>query len=309
MCGVGAELGQAMNELAFDELDAPVARLHTEPLIAIRSRRRSSARCWSTPTRSSRRRADVSMAAPPVPWHWRYRLAAATPPCAAPAAARSSPPAPQRPRRRRLPPSRRSTASRSPCPSATSPSAKARSCAGRRRKATRVKAGELVAEIETDKAVVEIEAPVAGVLARIEEAGRRGREDGRPHRRRSPGLIEQHASSGDHHANPVCELVWDRRCRGRAAPLSGHRLHRRPRARRRIEPIAACGPQRRCHRQLFADRRPCREARRVPERVGSWCAPASASTISTSRAGARAACRSATPPTTAPPRSPITPWR
>jgi len=32
-----------------------------------------------------------------------------------------------------------------------------------------VKAGELVAEIETDKAVVEIEAPVAGVLARIEE--------------------------------------------------------------------------------------------------------------------------------------------
>ena len=30
-----------------------------------------------------------------------------------------------------------------------------------------VKAGELVAEIETDKAVVEIEAPVAGELARI----------------------------------------------------------------------------------------------------------------------------------------------
>jgi 2-oxoisovalerate dehydrogenase E1 component len=32
-----------------------------------------------------------------------------------------------------------------------------------------VKAGELIAEIETDKAVVEIEAPIAGVLARIEE--------------------------------------------------------------------------------------------------------------------------------------------
>ena len=32
-----------------------------------------------------------------------------------------------------------------------------------------VKAGELVAEIETDKAVVEIEAPVAGVLAEIVE--------------------------------------------------------------------------------------------------------------------------------------------
>ena len=30
-----------------------------------------------------------------------------------------------------------------------------------------VRAGDLVAEIETDKAVVEIEAPAAGVLARI----------------------------------------------------------------------------------------------------------------------------------------------
>ncbi len=33
-----------------------------------------------------------------------------------------------------------------------------------------VTAGELLAEIETDKAVVEIEAPCAGTLARIEHA-------------------------------------------------------------------------------------------------------------------------------------------
>jgi 2-oxoisovalerate dehydrogenase E1 component len=32
-----------------------------------------------------------------------------------------------------------------------------------------VKSGELVVEIETDKAVVEVEAPVAGILARIEQ--------------------------------------------------------------------------------------------------------------------------------------------
>ena len=32
-----------------------------------------------------------------------------------------------------------------------------------------VKAGELIAEIETDKAVVEIEAPVSGALAAIDE--------------------------------------------------------------------------------------------------------------------------------------------
>jgi 2-oxoisovalerate dehydrogenase E1 component len=34
----------------------------------------------------------------------------------------------------------------------------------------KVAAGELIAEIETDKAVVEIEAPLAGRLARIEQA-------------------------------------------------------------------------------------------------------------------------------------------
>lgn len=33
-----------------------------------------------------------------------------------------------------------------------------------------VASGELIAEIETDKAVVEIEAPVSGRLARIEQA-------------------------------------------------------------------------------------------------------------------------------------------
>ena len=34
----------------------------------------------------------------------------------------------------------------------------------------KVKAGEIVAEIETDKAVVEIEAPIDGVLGPIEQA-------------------------------------------------------------------------------------------------------------------------------------------
>ena len=34
---------------------------------------------------------------------------------------------------------------------------------------TRVRQGDLIVEIETDKAVVEIEAPCAGILARIEQ--------------------------------------------------------------------------------------------------------------------------------------------
>jgi 2-oxoisovalerate dehydrogenase E1 component len=32
MCGLGGEIAQAVNELAWDELDAPVARLHTAPV-------------------------------------------------------------------------------------------------------------------------------------------------------------------------------------------------------------------------------------------------------------------------------------
>ena len=31
MCGMGGEIAQTINELAFDELDGPVARLHTAP--------------------------------------------------------------------------------------------------------------------------------------------------------------------------------------------------------------------------------------------------------------------------------------
>ena len=46
-----------------------------------------------------------------------------------------------------------------------------------------VKAGELIAEIETDKAVVEIEAPVSWDARPDRPAGRCGRADGRAHRR------------------------------------------------------------------------------------------------------------------------------
>ncbi|MFX9552171.1 transketolase C-terminal domain-containing protein, partial [Acinetobacter baumannii] len=31
MCGLGGEIAQTINELAFDELDAPPGRLHTAP--------------------------------------------------------------------------------------------------------------------------------------------------------------------------------------------------------------------------------------------------------------------------------------
>ena len=167
MCGVGAELGQAMNELAFDELDAPVARLHTEPLSHPLAPALERAMLVDADKIVEAAR-GVSMAARRCPGTGA-RPRTATPPCRGARSTPAAAPRPAAPLPPPAPPSRRSTASRSPCRSATSPSAKARSCAGRRRTATRVKAGELVAEIETDKAVVEIEAPVAGILARIEQ--------------------------------------------------------------------------------------------------------------------------------------------
>jgi len=169
MCGVGAELGQAMNELAFDELDAPVARLHTEPVIH--------------PLAPALERAilvdadkivaavgDVIAGRPPVPWHWRAVTGLAP--------AGASLPSP-----RSAPAVAEPAASRSDRPKAEEPLdgeaitmpfgdltiSEGKIVRWAKAVGDSVKAGELVAEIETDKAVVEIESPVAGVLAQIAE--------------------------------------------------------------------------------------------------------------------------------------------
>ena len=164
MCGIGAELGQAMNELAFDQLDAPVARLHTDPL--------------SHPLAPALERAmlvdadrivvaarDVIAGRPPIPWHWRSASDGAAAPPAAGA--------------RRQGGVSRCPAAQSEAPptdgeAITMPFGDLTISEGKivrwaKAAGDTVKAGELVAEIETDKAVVEIEAPVAGILARIEQ--------------------------------------------------------------------------------------------------------------------------------------------
>lgn len=169
MCGVGAELGQAMNEIAFDELDAPVGRLHTEPV--------------SHPLAPSLERMmlvdaakiiaaarDVVAGRAPVPWHWRYPgLAAATPAVGAqPVSAAVSPMAAAAPVKPASP------SSRNGGEAITMPFGDLTVSEGTivrwvKAEGDTVKAGDLVAEIETDKAVVEIEAPAAGKLA-IEQA-------------------------------------------------------------------------------------------------------------------------------------------
>jgi 2-oxoisovalerate dehydrogenase E1 component len=165
MCGVGAELGQAMNELAFDQLDAPVARLHTEPLSHPLAPSLERAMLVDADKIAEAARSCVN-GRPPVPWHWRSAsggVAATAPAPAQPAAMPSvgaAAPAPAEPPVDGEP--------------ITMPFGDLTVSEGKivrwaKKVGEGVRAGELVAEIETDKAVVEIEAPVAGILSHIEQ--------------------------------------------------------------------------------------------------------------------------------------------
>jgi len=160
MCGVGAELGQAMNEIAFDELDAPVGRLHTEPVshpLAPSLERMMLVDTGKIVAAAK----QVMEGRAPVPWHWRYPgLAAANPEPAAvaspPAAAAPATPAP---------PSASGSGEPITMPFGDLTVSEGTIVRWVKAEGDAVKAGELVAEIETDKAVVEIEAPAAGKLA------------------------------------------------------------------------------------------------------------------------------------------------
>jgi 2-oxoisovalerate dehydrogenase E1 component len=177
MCGVGAELGQAMNELAFDYLDAPVARLHTDamthPFAPVLER---AMLIHADAIVASSLRVIAGEARPPR--RARSGLGAVATPAAATATA--IPPAP-------------TTGGGAPAPvpvAASAAPAAATPAAGEplmmpfgdltvsegklirwvKKLGDRVAAGELVVEVETDKAVVEIEAPCDGRLVQLLEA-------------------------------------------------------------------------------------------------------------------------------------------
>jgi 2-oxoisovalerate dehydrogenase E1 component len=72
MMGVGAELGQAMNELVFDQLDAPVARLHTAPVTHPFGPALERAMLVNADRVVARAREVLAGIATP-PWRWRGR--------------------------------------------------------------------------------------------------------------------------------------------------------------------------------------------------------------------------------------------
>jgi 2-oxoisovalerate dehydrogenase E1 component len=164
MCGMGGEIAQTINELAFDELDAPVGRLHTAPTSHPFAPVLERAMLVDAPA-VMRGVRSVLAGTPPVPDHWHNTGLSAfgVRPVAAPAKPAPVPPAPTT----RAPAVDGEEAITMPFGDLTVSEGKVVKWL----KATgdAVRAGDVVAEIETDKAVVEIEAPIAGTLGNIEQ--------------------------------------------------------------------------------------------------------------------------------------------
>ncbi|MBV8911524.1 MAG: hypothetical protein JOZ05_00635, partial [Acetobacteraceae bacterium] len=155
--GVGAELGQSVMELAFDWLDAPVARLHTGPVTHPFGPALERAMLVGAEQIAAAAR-ELLQGRVREPARWRGGVNAPRPISATPE--RQAPPGPpaQTPRLEGEP--------------VTMPFGDLTVDSGKlvrwvREDGARVKQGELVAEVETDKALVEIEAPAAGVLRHL----------------------------------------------------------------------------------------------------------------------------------------------
>ncbi|MBM2712680.1 dehydrogenase [Mesorhizobium caraganae] len=162
MCGLGGEIAQAINELAFDELDAPPGRLHTAPTSHPFAPVLERAMLVDT-DRIVQGVRDVIAGKPPVPDHWYtvgLKSAAPVKPAPVPAKVAQAPPPAQAPASDDEP--------------ITMPFGDLTVSEGTVVKWLKavgdaVKEGELIAEIETDKAVVEIEAPISGKLSAIDQ--------------------------------------------------------------------------------------------------------------------------------------------
>jgi 2-oxoisovalerate dehydrogenase E1 component len=163
MCGLGGEIAQSINELAFDELDAPVGRLHSAPVSHPFAPILERAMVIDT-SRIVEAVKAVIAGRPPVPDHWRTTgqtpvsapMQTLQPPSSAaarPAVARSAD----------------TMGEPVLMPFGDLTISEGRLVVWRKQVGDRVTAGEVIAEIETDKAVIEIEAERDGTLVAIEQ--------------------------------------------------------------------------------------------------------------------------------------------
>ncbi|WP_262268803.1 thiamine pyrophosphate-dependent enzyme [Microvirga yunnanensis] len=164
MFGVGAELGQSMNELCFDHLDAPVARLHTAPVTHPFAPSLEGAMLVSTDRIVAAARRLLRGEVDPIDRAGRFAAAGR----GAAEEVDNLPVRQTRPHVEAVAPMRGSIEG---IP-ITMPFGDLTVNEGKlvkwyRRLGDSVAQGDHVADIETDKAVVEIESPASGVLAEI----------------------------------------------------------------------------------------------------------------------------------------------
>jgi 2-oxoisovalerate dehydrogenase E1 component len=158
MCGLGGEIAASIGELAFDELDAPVARLHLEPVSHPFSPGLENA---VLPSVEKIVAAAAALVAGHVPVTRRATtrrgpLQAAPVAATQPEVARSAPAKPQ------------AVAGEPICmPHGDLTVSEAKVVKWLKAEGDTVAAGEGVVEVETDKAVMEIEAPASGQLIQV----------------------------------------------------------------------------------------------------------------------------------------------
>ena len=161
MCGMGGEIAQAINELAYDELDGPPGRLHTAPTshpfapVLERAMLVDTARIMDGVR-------NVIAGTPPVPDHWHTTGIVADATIAAPAPVATAPVA-------AAPPAASSGDEPINMPFGDLTVSEGTLVKWLKAVGDQVNEGDVVAEIETDKAVVEIEAPASGTLSAIDQ--------------------------------------------------------------------------------------------------------------------------------------------
>lgn len=166
MYGLGGELAQSINELCFDELDGPVARLHTAPLTHPFAPSLERAMLVSAEMIVARARRVVEGYADPIARVGSGLMAGSATTETRPA------PSPRRPTATAAKPTAAAVQAPADGELITMPFGDLTVSEGRlikwlRNKGDALTVGEHVADIETDKAVVEIEAPRSGILTDI----------------------------------------------------------------------------------------------------------------------------------------------
>jgi 2-oxoisovalerate dehydrogenase E1 component len=168
MCGLGGEIAAAMMELAFDELDAPIGRLHTKTVTHPFSP--SLDRVTSVSVEEIQRAVHELLAGrPPIPRRAKGGAhgSVSRESSAKPGGARTSPIATPAESKHRPEPKTESDGEPLIMPHGDLTITEAKIITWLKRVGDPVTAGEAVVEVETDKATFPIEASVNGRLAEI----------------------------------------------------------------------------------------------------------------------------------------------